>query len=349
LYGIIDTGINYIHNSGGESSQWRMQTSNISGALWGLKGAEDLGGGLSAIFTLENGFDSANGQLGNGGRMFGRQSFVGLSSATAGTVTLGRQYDPVTDLLQPLTADVFGGWFATPGDVDNYDDSARFSNAIKWVSPTWGGVTIEGLYALGGVAGATGSGQSWSAAASYAGRNFNVAGGYLHIDNGNTSVVTRGTSTADTLFNSPVNAAYASARSIDIARVGGNVMIGAFTLGAAYSYSRYEADAASTFAQAEKYHNASVFGLWSVAPDFQVIAAYNYTRALGDSSAKYHQVNVGVDYLLSKRTDVYVLGGYQHALGENGQGAAEASIGSFGFAAGKSTQEMAAVGLRHRF
>ncbi len=160
LYGIIDTGIAYIHNSGGQSSQWRMQTSNINGTQWGLKGAEDLGGGLSAVFTLENGFDSGNGQLGFGGREFGRQAYVGLSSATAGTVTFGRQYDPLTGLLQPLTADVFGGWFVTPGDVDNYDDSARFSNSVKWVSPTWGGVTVEGLYALGGVAGASGSGKA---------------------------------------------------------------------------------------------------------------------------------------------------------------------------------------------
>jgi predicted porin len=349
LYGIIDTGIAYIHDSAGQASQWRMQTSNISGAQWGLKGSEELGGGLSAIFTLENGFDSGNGQTGFGGRQFGRQAFVGLSSATAGTLTLGRQYDPLTDLLQPLTADVFGGWFATPGDVDNYDDSARFSNALKWVSPTWGGVTVEGLYALGGVAGATGSGQSWSVAASYAGQSFNLAGGYLHIDKGNPAALARGTSTADSLFNSPVNAAYASARSVNIARTGGNVSIGAFTVGAAYSYSRYEPDAASAFTDAQKYHNASVFGIWSVAPDFQVVAAYNYTRALGDSSAKYHQVNAGVDYLLSKRTDVYALAGYQHALGQNGQGAAEASIGSFGFAAGKSTQEMAAIGVRHRF
>jgi predicted porin len=121
------------------------------------------------------------------------------------------------------------------------------------------------------------------------------------------------------------------------------------TAGAAYSYSRYEADAASAYAGAEKYHNASVYGSYMIAPDFLVIGAYNYTRALGDSSAKYHQFNLGVDYLLSKRTDVYAMAGYQHAMGQNGQGAAEASIGSFGFAAGKSTQEMAAIGIRHKF
>ncbi|MEN8503586.1 MULTISPECIES: porin [Paraburkholderia] len=348
LYGIIDTGLAYVHNSEGHSSQWRMAPSNLSATSWGLKGTEDLGGGLSAIFQIENGFDGSNGNLATAGRLFSRQAFVGLASRF-GTLTLGRQYDPLTDLEQGLTADTFSGWFATPGDVDNYDSSARFNNAVKWVSPAWNGLTAEAMYAFGGVAGATGSGQTWSAALAYSAGRFNVAGGYLHIDNGNANVGQRGTSTSDTLFNTPVNAAYASARTINIARVGGNMVLGPVTFGAAYSYSQYSADAASTYEGSEKYHNGSVFAQYNFTPAFMVIGAYNYTRALGDSSAKYHQINVGTDYLLSKRTDVYALAGYQHAIGKNGQGAADASVGSYGIPAGKSTQEVVVVGLRHRF
>jgi predicted porin len=205
------------------------------------------------------------------------------------------------------------------------------------------------MYALGGVAGSTGSGQTWSAALGYQSTSISAAGGYLHIDNGNGSLGNRGKSTADSLFNSPVNAAYSSSRTINIGRVGANYVVGSLTLGAAYSYSQYTADAASTFTGSEKYHNASVFAQYQVTPAFLVIAGYNYTRALGDSSAKYHQVNIGTDYNLSKRTDVYALAGYQHAIGQNGQGPAEASIGSYGIAAGKSTQEMVAIGLRHKF
>ncbi|MBZ4242149.1 porin, partial [Mycobacterium tuberculosis] len=75
-------------------------------------------------FRLENGFNVANGALGQGGRMFGRSAWVGLSGANWGAVTLGRQYDPVVDLVQGLTQDnYFGGVFATPGDLDNYDNS----------------------------------------------------------------------------------------------------------------------------------------------------------------------------------------------------------------------------------
>ena len=187
LYGIVDTGIAYIHNSGGQSSQWKMSAGNLSGNEWGLKGTEDLGGGLSASFQLENSFDLGSGQLQNDGRMFGRQAFVGLGSTRFGTVTLGRQYDPVTDLVQPITADSYSGLFAPPGDIDNYDDSARFNSAVKWTSPSWGGVTVETMYAFGGVAGSTGSGQSWSAAAAYSEEYFALYRRYLqarHPDGG---------------------------------------------------------------------------------------------------------------------------------------------------------------------
>ncbi|WP_321815171.1 MULTISPECIES: porin [unclassified Paraburkholderia] len=349
LYGIVDTGIAYIHNVNGASSLWRQQTSNLSGSEWGLKGREDLGGGLAAIFQLENGFDVATGEAAQSSRLFGRQSFVGLASDVAGTFTLGRQYDPISDLLQPITADAFSGWFATPGDVDNYDSDARFNNSVKWTSPGWGGFQGALMYSFGGVAGATGSGATYSAALLWTAGNLSLAGGYLHIDNGNAVLGDRGTSSADTLFNTPVNAAYASARSIGIARLAAQYTIERLTAGVGYSYSLYAPDASSSFTVSEKYHNGSVFLSYQFTPAFQIVGGYNYTRTTGDSAATYHQANLGIDYSLSKRTDVYASAGYQHASGENGSGVAEASIGSFGYSAGKSTQEYALVGVRHRF
>ena len=76
---------------------------------------------------------------------------------------------------------------------------------------------------------------------------------------------------------------------------------------------------------------------------------YIYTKASGDNDAKYHQVSLGADYSLSKRTDIYLVGAYQHASGRNADGtSAQASIGSYGIA-GKSSQEIVALGLRHKF
>src|ERR1700758_2108659 len=92
LYGLIDAGITYTNNQHGQKN-FQATSGDINGSRFGLRGAEDLGGGLKAIFTLENGFSIQNGQLGQGGRLFGRQAFVGLSSDSYGTLTVGRQYD----------------------------------------------------------------------------------------------------------------------------------------------------------------------------------------------------------------------------------------------------------------
>ena len=119
LYGIIDEGLLFNNNAGGKHL-YSMASGVMQGSRFGLRGTEDLGGGLKAIFTLENGFDVNSGKLGQGGLMFGRQAYVGLSSQY-GTVTLGRQYDSVVDFVGPLEAgDQWGGYIAAhPGDLDN--------------------------------------------------------------------------------------------------------------------------------------------------------------------------------------------------------------------------------------
>src|SRR6202521_4708130 len=126
LYGVIDTGLIYVHNANGNEKLVGTNSGTLSGDRWGLKGQEDLGGGLKAIFQLENGFDVNTGKLGQSGREFGRQAFVGLTADQYGTVTLGRQYDPLVDMVQGITGDNYwASIVGTPGDVDNYDNSSR--------------------------------------------------------------------------------------------------------------------------------------------------------------------------------------------------------------------------------
>src|SRR5690606_7526469 len=94
LYGSIDTGIVYLSNSRDEGSVMRMPevTGGQMASRVGLRGSEDLGGGLKAVFTLESGFSPANGKSMQSGRLFGRQAFLGLSSNDWGTIAFGRQY-----------------------------------------------------------------------------------------------------------------------------------------------------------------------------------------------------------------------------------------------------------------
>ncbi|MDD7960717.1 hypothetical protein PUT90_28605, partial [Klebsiella pneumoniae] len=69
---------------------------------------------------------------------------------------------------------------------DNNDNSIRVSNAIKYVSPVYAGFQVEGLYALSGVAGHPGQGQTWGGAATYINGLVGLAAGFLHIENGSS-------------------------------------------------------------------------------------------------------------------------------------------------------------------
>ncbi|MFC5431419.1 porin [Paraburkholderia denitrificans] len=359
LYGTIDTSITFINHANGNANQWSLGNTsfgNLSGSRWGLKGAEDLGGGLKAIFQLENGFNPSTGTLGQGGRLFGRQAYVGLTAEQYGSLTLGRQYDPLVDLVQGITADnYFGSVFATPGDVDNYDNSFRVNNAVKYTTPMWNGLRASAMYAFGGVAGSTGSEQSYAAAVAWTSGPLSLAGGYFYAANNQAALGIRETwiSTSDGPFDGPINAGYAAAHSLAIARAAAQYIIGPFTMGLGYSNARYAPDASSVFRNTQKYNTGQGFVNYQLNPALLLGVGYSYTRANGDTSANYHQVSIGADYSLSKRTDLYMTAAWQHASGETGDGLggsmpAEASIGSYGYS-GTNTQAIVNFGLRHKF
>ena len=364
LYGIIDVGIGYTHNtavaksatnnSGNASTQVGFNNGTLSGSRWGLKGTEDLGGGLSTIFQLENGFSPTTGGFSSAGVEFNRQAYVGLSSTSYGTITFGRQYDPTVDMVQPLTEDnYFGSIFGTPGDVDNYDNNFRVSNTVKYVSPTFNGLQFEGIYGLGGVAGSISSGQSYGAGVSYTNGGLGLAAAYFSAK---TSSSTTFTSTTDNgTFGSVVNSGFAQSNTLNIGRVGGQYAFGPFTAGGSYSNVRYKPVSAFVAgnSKTEEFNSGAVFLNYNLTPAALVGIGYNLTRSSGVSGATYHEVSLGSDYNLSKRTDVYLVGAWQKANGQTVQGgavvSADASIGSYGINSGTSSQAIAIVGMRHKF
>jgi predicted porin len=364
LYGVIDEAVAYVNHANGNNRLVGLSAGNLSGDRWGLKGSEDLGGGLKAIFQLENGFNVNTGALGQGGRQFGRQAFVGLTSDKLGTVTLGRQYDPLVDMVQGITGDNYwASIVGTPGDVDNYDNSSRVNNGVKYVSPNYAGLQFEGMYGFSNGAGTTGQGQTWSGAVAYNNGPLGLAAGYYYTSNPSAgrSATTWNSPSSDSIFDSAINGGYASAHSIAIARAAAQYAIGPVTLGGSYSNVKYRPDGFSAFSSTETYNIGSAFANYQLTPAFLIGLGYTYEKASGDTGAHYNQVGIGADYTISKRTDFYALGAYQKASGTqatfttNAAGQtvrvnqqAQASIGSFGFN-GTSSQEMVLVGIRHKF
>jgi hypothetical protein len=110
LYGLIDAGVTYVNHANAKAQSLYQYGDGVAqGSRWGLRGSEDLGNGLKAIFVLENGFNSGTGAAGQGGDLFGRQAYVGLTQDGVGSLTLGRQYSFSTDYL--------GGSYANGGQT----------------------------------------------------------------------------------------------------------------------------------------------------------------------------------------------------------------------------------------
>ncbi|KWF60924.1 porin [Burkholderia pseudomultivorans] len=361
LYGLLDGGVAYVSHAaaadGTSGSAFRFGNA-MSGNRWGLKGSEELGGGLSAVFQLESGYSLGTGVAAQGGREFGRTAIVGLSSTRWGTIRMGRQYDPLVDLVSALTEDAyFGLTFGPPGDVDNYDGSMRVNNAIKYTSPLVGGVRLAALYGFGGVAGATSAGQTWSVAGSYAYGPFSVAAGYFSANGGNTmngAGVRTWSASADSPFNTAANAGFASTHAVNIARIAAQYAAGAWTVGAGYSRTEYVPDGASAFHVRTRFNDGSAFANYRIGAALNAGIGYHYTWLAGASDAHYHQLNAGLDYLLSKRTDVYAIAAFQRASGTTLGAAgtpvvAQAVIGDYGLNAGANTQTIVAIGMRQRF
>lgn len=141
LYGTIDAGLQYqsIKIPGiGSASQTGVHSGGQTGNRWGLRGSEDLGNGLRAIFTLEAGYNVEDGTTADSSRFFNRQIFAGLASDRWGTLTLGRQYNQ--GFLYFGAIGPFGNGFGLASQSQTFGNSlVRYDNLVKYETPAIGG------------------------------------------------------------------------------------------------------------------------------------------------------------------------------------------------------------------
>ena len=156
VYGRIDTGLSYVHQKIGDQAgtdTFSMDSGMSSGNRWGLKGSEDLGNGYQVGFVLESGFDADTGALGAGG-IFAREATLRVSGPF-GSIYAGRMGRIGSDAgsvgFYAGSVSPFGsGWGKMPGHfavTANYD--SRYNNALAYVSPKVGPVTVYAQYTMG--------------------------------------------------------------------------------------------------------------------------------------------------------------------------------------------------------
>ncbi|HQR75510.1 MAG TPA: porin [Burkholderiaceae bacterium] len=162
IYGIFDIGVQW--NEYGvatgvaaspyaQENVFGVESGYQSGSRFGLRGAEALGRGWSAVFTLEGGFDGSTGNLGQGGRVFGRQVWAGLQHNAMGTVVLGRVATPSSgtgsfDLWGSVDPFATGWGINSLGSTFIPSNALREDNSILWASPTWAGFKFAASYSF---------------------------------------------------------------------------------------------------------------------------------------------------------------------------------------------------------
>ena len=322
LYGIIDIGVGYerIRGDGFHASRIGEVHGVASGSRVGLRGVEDLGDGLAAVFTLESGFAPTNGERQQGNRLFGRQATLGLDSTQWGRIEFGRQINMASELFSLI--DPFGTSYnaANLGTTLGATNTMRLDNLVLYHSPVVSGFQL-------------GIGYSFNAD-----DTLDDSPGFATADN--NRAVTAGLSYANgPLF---VAAAYDSLRG-NAAAAGGqsSARLREYSLGATYDFDVVKV-AASVGQTLDGWYVGQTlaimpdgsdqdFGYFKLADGFRATstmlgltvpvgnstavftswqrAAPNNSKLTGDDKI-FNVYALGATYTLSKRTNVYAYASY---------------------------------------
>lgn len=159
LYGTADAMV-YSKQLAGEKRVSRVDSGGLTTSFWGVRGSEDLGGGLRAEFDLSSFFrlDAGNPGRNDADPFFARSSWIGLQDRW-GTLRLGRQ--STLAFLNLVRFNSFGGSSVfSPSFIQNYQSSATqplmtpsgtadssWNNTIGYTTPAIGGLTASVFYA----------------------------------------------------------------------------------------------------------------------------------------------------------------------------------------------------------
>lgn len=333
VYGVLDGGV--VSERGCDGCGDRIDGGVASASRLGVGGSEAISDGLWAVYGLEAGLLLDTGRADQGGRLFGRQAFVGLKGR-AGTVTVGRQqnleYTALTDVGDPFKGGMAGTATNLIGTSGRSED-----NSIHYYSGESHGVSAAASYGAGEISGDPSANRAW-------GISFGYARGPLTIraaqQNRNVAKVAPAT---------PMGNNMDAKNSI----IAANMRIGVATAYAAYSVSRgwgssplwnpdnpYSAQMAST--PSTNSRDVLVGLAVPVSRATTVLASYIRKNDRDLANRDADQLAVGATYAMSPRTDCYAA--WSRISNRNGAGY---TVGNAS-AAGQGTSALN-IGMRHAF
>lgn len=283
IYGVVDAALEWADTDSTQPN-WRMTDANKdlnkNGSRLGFKGSEDLGGGLSAIFVLENGFNIDDGTSRTDG-LFSRQAFVGLQSGF-GAIKLGRQYTPMHLALDSI--DPFGTGMAGAINRQFNGNGTRTNNTVNF-STTAAGLNAQLAYTFGEEAGESTAGRQVGLGLGYANGPINAQFAY-HNAKANTIGIT----------------AAAAPNDVKTALLGASYNLGVAKVHAAFQTNKSEV--AATGVESIKDRNY-MLGVSAPVGVGEVRASVIRSDDRLAANADTDQYAVGYVHNLSKRTNVY--------------------------------------------
>ena len=318
LYGVVDTGIGYnkVKGDGYSGSRLGMINGVQLGSRWGLRGSEDLGDGLRAVFKLESGFDSANGRRSQYGRLFGRQATLGLAHDAWGTLEFGRQATIGSHYLAGI--DPFYTSYTQSHLAFSAANTMRWDNMVMYRAPSVNGFEFGAGYAFSAddnTADQTGFGTADNTRGITAGLRYvqgplNVALTYDQLNGANRSGIDhRATPRQYALGASydlgPVKLAAAYGRTLDGWFVGQDLPAGTPFSDAFGAHRFVDGFTADSYMLGATF---PVGGAGSLFTSWQHVAPSNDRLTGGDANINVYSVGYAHD--LSKRTNLYAYGSY---------------------------------------
>lgn len=357
VYGRIDTGLSYVHYDETGLSDAKdtlsLDSGMSSGNRWGLKGSEDLGNGYQVGFVLESGFDADTGALGAGG-IFAREATLRVSGPF-GSIYAGRMGRIGSDAgsvgFYAGSVSPFGsGWGKMPGHfavTANYD--SRYNNALAYVSPKVGPVTVYAQYTMGNAnENESGDDRLFSLGAQADFGALQVLGLVEYL---NKKSVVGTTAYDDSQYDDSYTINLGGSYDFSVAKV---FLAGQY-FKAAPDYAGMKANYAKLVEGKEWRYSFDGFGVnvGATAPigagQFLVSAGYgkgdlNIDTKDAKRSADAYIIQVGYTYPFSKRTNLYAGAGYMQTSMEDGITNTDGTYSDKDF---KTTQVM--FGLLHKF
>jgi predicted porin len=315
-------------------TKFSLDSAGLSGSRWGVKGSEDLGGGLKASFQLEQGFSVDTGEASNT-RQFHRQAYVTLGGGF-GSLSLGRQYGTIDNVIGYLdiqgysSNSAMGSAFAAGAHADGAGTGGRVDSSILYTTPTVSGFTGVVQYAPGENKTAT------KAATAYSGFYAMYSAGPLFVMGGYEQNGTQAVTAAAAVAAVPGNAGTAAVTAKAAATVSGGMIGATYDLGAVKLSGAIE-NGKTTGASDFGYMIGAAVPMGAAALQLGWAAETQSADSSVDGTSD--ALGVSVIYTLSKRTNVY--GSFIRSNSTPAAATAAVQV--------KTTTTTFGVGVRHDF